>query len=151
MSTAAKTHEIGDDERRWLKDGRKNLGFVAALEPGHLDDIISCMSLASYPAGVKVCVEGEAGDAFFIIYEGGVEVTKKGWDKPVGQLIPGEFFGEMSLLFQKPRSATVATTKATRLFALKASDFRRTLDANPDLADIVHAIAEARLRELARS
>lgn len=150
MSKTA-TDGIGDVERRWLKDGRKNLGFMGSLENAHIDEIIGCMSLGSYPAGAKVCVEGEPGDAFFIIYEGGVEVTKSGWDHPVGRLIPGEFFGEMSLLFRKPRSATVTTTKPTRLFALKAADFARMLDENPGLADLVKAIAEARLRELARS
>jgi CRP-like cAMP-binding protein len=151
MTTQAKTDRIGDAERRWLTDGRKNLGFMGALETSHLQDIIGCMTLASYAAGAKVCVEGDPGDAFFIIYDGGVEVTKKGWDEPVGRLIPGEFFGEMSLLFRKPRSATVTTTKPTRLFELKGADFSRMLEENPALADMVKAIADARLRELARS
>jgi CRP-like cAMP-binding protein len=150
MNEAA-TERIGEPERRWLTDGRKNLGFMGALDTIHLHDIIACMTLGSYPAGAKVCVEGDPGDAFFIIYDGGVEVTKKGWDEPVGRLIPGEFFGEMSLLFRKPRSASVTTTKPTRLFTLKAADFSRMLKDNPALADVVKAVADARLRELARS
>lgn len=151
MRKDVKAEPLGDAERRWLKDGQKSLGFVGELEPGHLEDILPCMTLARYDAGARVCVEGEPGDAFYIIYEGGVEVTKIGWDHPVGRLIPGEFFGEMSLLFQKPRSATVTTTKPTRLFALKAGDFSKMLEENPTLSEIVRAIAEARLRELARS
>ncbi len=151
MSEYATLEKIGETERRWLMDGHENLGFVAELEPAHLEEIIPHMTLARYNAGVPVCVEGEAGDAFYIIYEGGVEVTKTGWKEPVGRLIPGEFFGEMSLLFRQPRSATVTTTKPTRLFALQADDFSRMLKLNPALAEVVRAIAEERQRELARS
>lgn len=151
MSAQNPTETLGDAERRWLKDGQKSLGFVGELEPGHLEQVIPFMTLSSYPEGAKVCVEGAPGDAFYIIYEGGVEVTKAGWDRPVGRLIPGEFFGEMSLLFQKPRSATVTTTKPTRLFSLNARDFGRMLEDNPTLREVVQAIAEERMRELARS
>lgn len=151
MSVNAEMEKIGDVERRWLKDGHENLGFVAELEPSHLDEIIPHMTLARYAAGTPVCVEGAPGDAFYIIYEGGVEVTKSGWKEPVGRLIPGEFFGEMSLLFRQPRSATVTTTKPSRLFALKADDFSRMLKLNPALAEVVRAIADERQRELARS
>lgn len=151
MHAAGATDAIGETERSWLKNSHKNLGFVAELEASQLDAIIPCMTLTRYAPGVQVCVEGEPGDAFYIIYEGGVEVTKKGWDHPVGRLKSGEFFGEMSLLFQKPRSATVTTTAPARLFALKAADFKRLLQLNPALDGVVRAIAETRLRELARS
>ena len=151
MSVNAAMEKIGDAERRWLKDGQKNLGFVADIDAAHLDDIVSHMTLSRYDAGARVCVEGESGDAFYVIYEGGVEVTKNGWKAPVGRLIPGEFFGEMALLFRQPRSATVTTTKPSRLFALKADDFARMLKLNPALAEVMRVIAEERQRELARS
>lgn len=151
MSLEVPTDPIAEAERRWLKDGHKNLGFVAEIDAAHLDEIASHMTLGRYPAGAKVCVEGAPGDAFYIIYEGGVEVTKQGWKEPVGRLIPGEFFGEMALLFRQPRSATVTTTKPSRLFSLKADAFADMLSRNPALAEVVRAIAEERQRELARA
>ena len=78
-------------------------------------------------------------------------MTKKGWDKPVAALKPGEFFGEMSLLFHQPRTATVRTTKPSRLFALHAQDFTRMLKKNPTVARTLRGVAEARRKELAQS
>ena len=57
MSANASLEKIGDAERRWLKDGHKNFGFVAEIDAAHLDEIASHMTLGRYAAGAKVCVE----------------------------------------------------------------------------------------------
>ena len=142
---------MGEKEYKWLEKGLRGMGFFAKLELKHLAGILPYMALVQFEKGAVVCSEGDPGDGFYLIYEGGVEVTKKGWDKPVASLKPGEFFGEMSLLFGQPRTATVKTTKASRLFALHAQDFSRMLRKNPSVAKTLRAVAEARRKELAQS
>ena len=142
---------MGEKEYLWLEKGLKNMGFFSKLGLKHLAGILPYITLVQYDKGAVVCAEGDPGDGFYLIYEGGVEVTKNGWDKPVAELKSGEFFGEMSLLFGQPRTATVTTTKASRLFALRAEDFSRMLNKNPSVARTLRIVAEARRKELAQS
>lgn len=151
MSADAATEKIGDAERRWLKDGHKNLGFVADIDAAHLDDIVSHMTLGRYDAGKRICVEGESGDAFYIIYEGGVEVTKNGWTAPVGRLIPGEFFGEMALLDGMPRSAGAKGGDSVAILTITRANYAALRDKAPKTAlklmDILVNVLSNRLRQ----
>jgi CRP-like cAMP-binding protein len=142
---------MGEKEYRWLQKGLRGMGFFAKLDLKHLAGVLPYMALVQFAKGAIVCSEGDPGDGFYLIYEGGVEVTKKDWDKPVATLKPGDFFGEMSLLFGQPRTATVRTTKPSRLFALHADDFSRMLKKNPSVAKTLRRVAESRRKELARS
>lgn len=142
---------MGEKEYLWLEKGLRKMGFFSKLSLKHLSGVLPYMVLVQYDKGSIVCSEGAPGDGFYLIYEGGVSVTKKGWDKPVASLKPGEFFGEMSLLFRQPRTATVRTTRPSRLFALHAQDFSRMLKKNPAVARTLRAVAEARRKELAQS
>lgn len=73
------------------------------------------------PAGEDVIVQGEIGDRFYLIDEGEVEVFENGvFRRKEG---PGESFGEIALLHDVPRTATVRTTTATRLLALERDQF----------------------------
>lgn len=142
---------MGEKEYLWLEKGLKKMGFFSKLSLKDLSGVLPYMALVRFDKGAVVCSEGDPGDGFYLIYEGGVSVTKKGWDKPVASLKPGEFFGEMSLLFRQPRAATVRTTKPSRLFALHAQDFNRMLKKNPTVARTLRAVAETRRKELAQS
>ena len=66
----------------------------------------------------------------------------------LGRLGPGEFFGEMSLLMEQPRSATVIATEATDCFVLLKSDFLTLVSRNPVFEKIVKATSEQRSFEL---
>jgi CRP-like cAMP-binding protein len=98
---------MGEKEYRWLEKGLKRMGFFSKLDLKLLAGILPYMSLVEYARNKVICREGDPGDGFYLIYDGSVEVIKKGWDKPVAVLKPGEFFGEMALLFAQPRTATV--------------------------------------------
>jgi MFS family permease len=73
------------------------------------------------PAGEDVIVQGETGDRFFLIDEGEVGVFENGFFRRNEG--PGESFGEIALLRDVPRTATVRTTVATHLFALERDQF----------------------------
>lgn len=81
------------------------------------------------PAGKVLCKEGEVGQEFFVIIDGEVEVTKDG--KRLATRTGGEFFGEIALLADTPRVATVSTLTPLRFFVLTRRDFRQLIRDNP--------------------
>jgi CRP/FNR family transcriptional regulator, cyclic AMP receptor protein len=80
-------------------------------------------------AGTKLCREGDIGHEFFVIVDGEVEVSRNG--KPVALRGGGEFFGEIALLEDVPRVATVTAKTPLRVFVLTDSQFRDLLADNP--------------------
>jgi CRP-like cAMP-binding protein len=81
------------------------------------------------PAGKVLCREGEVGQEFFVIIDGEVEVTRNG--KHLATRAAGEFFGEIALLEQTLRLATVTAQTPLRFFVLTRRDFRQLIRDNP--------------------
>jgi CRP/FNR family cyclic AMP-dependent transcriptional regulator len=98
------------------------------------------------PAGKALCTEGEIGHEFFVIVDGDIEVTRKG--KPVPLRGGGEFVGEIALLEETPRTATVTATTPVRAFVLTRHDFRALIDANPSVERKVLRALARRVVEL---
>lgn len=73
------------------------------------------------PAGTAIVEQGDAGDSVWIIERGNVEVIRD--DRVVAHMGPGEYFGEISLIDGKPRSATVVAVDDVELLTVTASDF----------------------------
>lgn len=151
MENSQKDVPIGEKDYLWLEKGLRGMGFFSKLDLKVLSGVLPYMRLAEFRKGRAVVAEGEEGHCFYLIYKGGVEVVKKGWDKAVANLKPGQFFGEMALLFNQPRSATVKTTKPSLLFRLHSADFNKILRKNPSMARRMRKIAESRRQALARS
>jgi CRP-like cAMP-binding protein len=80
------------------------------------------------PPGKVLCKEGEIGHEFFVIVDGEVEVTRNG--KRVATRAGGEFFGEIALLEETRRTATVTAKTPVRFFVLTRTDFRRLVNEN---------------------
>lgn len=98
------------------------------------------------PAGAVVTQIGEPGDSFFVIIDGTVTVRT-----PVGaggQMHPGDFFGEMSLVDGEPRSATVVAMSDVRLLVVDRAHFHRLLDEAPELTRGILTILSRRVRHL---
>jgi len=92
------------------------------------------------PEGKVLCKEGELGQEFFVIIEGEAEVTRRG--KRLATNRKGDFFGEIALLENTPRVATVTATTPLRFFVLTSQDFRHLLDENPKVErKVLHALA----------
>ncbi|MDF2765353.1 MAG: sodium:proton antiporter [Rhodospirillales bacterium] len=92
--------------------------------------------------GERIVVKGERGDAMYFIASGAVEVKL---DPAPLRLGSGDFFGELALLTNQPRSADVTALGYCRLLVLRARDFRRLLDSDSAFAEAVGAVARARL------
>ena len=92
-------------------------------------------------AGTVLCREGETASEFFVIVDGEVEVTRAG--RRIRTLAGGDFFGEIALIEELPRTATVAATTPLRFFVLTRQSFRNLLSRQPEVENKV-------LRALAR-
>lgn len=90
--------------------------------------------------------EGDEGVGFFLIMSGKVQV-KRG-NTTLATLGPGDFFGEMALLDNYRRSATVTATEPTETIALLRSDFIAELRSNADLSESLLKFMSRRVREL---
>lgn len=75
--------------------------------------------------GAAIVREGESGDRFYLVREGTLEVSNEG--RPLGRLGPGEYFGEIALLTQRPRTATVTAVTPAVLLSLGQEDFYSVL------------------------
>lgn len=91
-------------------------------------------------AGTVLCKEGEPGREFFVIMEGDVEVKRRGRRL---KNVTGAFFGEIALLEDLPRTATVTAATPVRMFVLTARDFRHVLDDHPSVErKVLRALAK---------
>jgi CRP/FNR family cyclic AMP-dependent transcriptional regulator len=100
------------------------------------------------PAGTVLCEEGDRGREFFVLVDGEVEVAKK--SRRVATLRGGDFVGEISLLEESPRTATVTAKTPVRFFVLTPRDFRRVVDEYPSVERKVLRALARRVLELSR-
>lgn len=102
----------------------------------------------AYPQGSVILREGEFGDSIFLIGSGSVQVFLRGTEgQPIPLAILGaeEFFGEMAVLEQRPRSATVTARENCRLLEVRGEEFLKLLEAHPDIRSKVRAKMRERL------
>jgi CRP-like cAMP-binding protein len=91
------------------------------LSPAELDLVLSRTVPATAAAGEEIVRQGEPGDRFYVIRSGSIEALVDG--TPIAHLGPGEAFGEIALLLNVPRTATVRAVTATNLLTLDAQAF----------------------------
>jgi len=100
------------------------------------------------PPGEVLCTAGEAGDTFYLITAGAVNVfaaSPRG-EEWLAQLGPGEWFGEMALITGEPRSATVVALAETMLIILERTSFQELLRRSPSVAMAISDVLSRRLR-----
>eukprot|EP01091_Cochliopodium_minus_P002323 TRINITY_DN12185_c0_g1_i1.p1 TRINITY_DN12185_c0_g1~~TRINITY_DN12185_c0_g1_i1.p1 ORF type:complete len:300 (-),score=99.32 TRINITY_DN12185_c0_g1_i1:116-1015(-) len=87
----------------------------------------------SFKDGEVIIKEGETGDKFFIIAEGRVKVTKEGKEQSNSPLLEGNYFGEISLLTDEPRQATLTAVGEVRVVYLERESFDRLMGSCQDI------------------
>ena len=94
-----------------------------------------------FRSGKTLIKEGAPGREFFVLADGTAEISRKG--KRIDTAGPGEFFGEMALLTDQPRNATVTTTSDVDALVITASSFRSLVESNPLIAlKVMRAVAD---------
>ena len=120
--------------------------LFAAVAPDGLRQVAERCVEVAYPAGRWIVRQGEIGTGFFLIVAGRARVVRN--DEVIGELGPGEFFGELSILDQQPRVAHVVAEEATACLALTSWDFEALLEAQPKLAIAILKGVARRLRKV---
>jgi CRP-like cAMP-binding protein len=108
-----------------------------SLESADLQRFGELMREKSYPKGTVILFEHDPGDSLFVLRQGRVKVVRVGEDGReviLGVLGPGEYFGELSLIDDMPRSAHVIAMEDSALLMLHRDDFRRRVEASPPVA-----------------
>lgn len=123
----------------------KKVPLFSGLPQQELEWIARSMKERVYEPGAVIVKQGDPGVGFFLIADGKVEVTHNG--HRIREMGPGEFFGEMALMEERVRTATVTAKTRTSCLQLVRWDFRALLKENPDLAVKMLEVVVRRLRD----
>jgi CRP/FNR family transcriptional regulator/CRP/FNR family cyclic AMP-dependent transcriptional regulator len=132
-------------------DSLRNIPLFSSVRDADLETIAALLIERRIPRHKTIVEEGLAGDYMYVICEGRVQVSKlsdDGREKILEFLETGDFFGEMSLLDNAPRSASVRALADTRILALSRADFLAVMRRSPDLAMAVVQELTRRLRRV---
>jgi CRP/FNR family transcriptional regulator, cyclic AMP receptor protein len=135
---------------RNVKELLSGVPFFSDLGDRELDLLSQLVVTKVYPPGNLIVLAQDEGDSLFVIVRGQVKVSilsEDGREVILSMLGSGDFFGEMSLLDGKPRSATVISVEETEVVCLRRGDFVRLLDRVPEIAVKLLAGLSARLRK----
>jgi CRP/FNR family cyclic AMP-dependent transcriptional regulator len=132
-----------------LDDFLQTVSLFKDLDKKHRNQIAKTVFSRSFAPGETIVREGEPGVGVFMIRSGKVEVIKESGDEPevVNTLGKGDVFGEIALLTDLPRTATVRAVEQTELLGLTAWNFRAELQKSPDLAYQMLRVTARRLAE----
>ena len=139
--------DIGPTELGLLAHMMRKVDFFTPLTIGQLEKILPAIMLYSYDKGETVFSQGQKGDAFYIVYQGSAEIRLRQWlvlSKKIATMKAGDFLGEIALISDEPRTASVVCAEPTLMFTLIAEDFKFVLHENPAAAEEMKHIAARR-------
>jgi len=120
------------------------------IKPEEVQEIIANSRIQEYPPETVICKENEIGNIFYMILEGDFEVSKiinNTEKRLLKSLTAGDFFGEMALIHNAPRAATVTTTTNAIVLELDKEGFDRVLKHSPSVALAMVSEISNRLRQ----
>jgi CRP-like cAMP-binding protein len=121
----------------------KRVPLFSGCSKRELDEVAGIADEIELPAGSALTREGAAGHEFLVLVDGSAEVKRKG--RMVNKLGSGDFLGEIALITGVPRTATVTTTRVSRMLVITARDFKALLRRTPSLQMKVLDALAARL------
>ena len=135
-----------NDEARTLSQ----LPLLASVDRRTVDRLAKNASRRTYVEGQRIIGEGEAASAFYIIVRGRVRVEQSadGTRRDLGELRAGDFFGELALIEDHARTASVTAAEETECILLPVWEFKALLDEQPKMARV---IMDALIRRLHRA
>ena len=123
----------------------KSVPLFAGVKDRELKRLAKVMRESGFAEGEAITTEGQSGIGFFVIDEGNATVSLRG--EIVRTLGPGDHFGEIALIDEGPRSATVTATTDLRCRGMAAWEFRSFVQEHPEVAWPLLQTLAARLRE----
>lgn len=113
----------------------KAIPFFTHLSDDDLKAIMANVEMQYFPADYVIFKQGDPGDIMYVIKRGKAQVIRD--DNILAVLSDNAFFGEMALVSNEPRNATVKTVTDIEVLTLKKKDFMRLLETNPGIASVV--------------
>src|SRR3989339_1455863 len=138
---------LAEDELKQLFSALKKINFFASIPIKNMDRVIEQFAKITAPRGRKLIKEGREGKSLFVIKSGGCLVyRKKGWfsKQKLNNLSAGDFFGEMSLIYDTPTSATVVAAEPSEFFIINRNDFNKVLEDSPEVLRKVRQVEQER-------
>jgi CRP/FNR family transcriptional regulator, cyclic AMP receptor protein len=132
-------------KRRGKAEVLQNVWLFSACTNRELGRIAALVDVAEVPKGRTLTKEGANGREFFAVAEG--KATARLRKKKLASYGPGDFFGEMALLDQGPRSATITSDTDMTLYVLDARSFAKLIDEHPAVARKILRGLAGRLRK----
>ncbi len=102
------------------------------LDDDELARLAGWFDVRAVGPGVELVTEGASGYSFYVLVEGGAVVSADG--ETAATCGPGDFFGEIAILGDSRRTATVTTTEPSRVLVMFGTEFRRLQDSQPAIA-----------------
>ncbi len=119
----------------------KKVPLFAGCSKRELEEIAHIADEIDLREGKEMTKEGSRGREFFVLLEGDADVTKDG--RSINKLGGGDFFGEIALISDSPRTATVTATSPVRALVITDRSFRRLLEQTPEIQrKVLVALAE---------
>ena len=135
--------------RRALDDHLRTVPMFAGLSQDFIDGVRSKVELVRYAKGEVICLQNDLADAFYLVRIGFVKVTES---HPGGELVlaylgRGNYFGEIGLLRDGRRTATVTALDHVELVRISGDDFQEMVQRFPDIRNGLEAVAQERLEQ----
>lgn len=122
-------------------------GFFPEFEPEHVPKLFPKSGLYIYAPDAVIVEQGETGRDLFVVYEGALRVKRSsdGSEQTLATLGPGELLGEIALVRDCPRTATVVAVAQAQVFRLAFPDLQYLLKNNAALGEHLRGLAEQRM------
>ncbi|MGI8967583.1 MAG: Crp/Fnr family transcriptional regulator [Chloroflexota bacterium] len=127
----------------------RNVPLFRGLQPKQIKSLARWAATRNYQPGQAIVTEGQSGVGLYCIESGRVRITKESvaGERELREMGPGESFGEMALLDDRPRSATVTAIVPTTCVLLDKAQFLAELNTYPEIALSILPVLVERLRE----
>ncbi|CAG0892869.1 unnamed protein product [Cyprideis torosa] len=149
--------EAGSRSKQLIKSAILENDFLKNLDASQVKEIVDAMIPKDVPSGVHIIREGDAGSHLYVCAEGELEVTKNG--TVLGKMGPGRAFGELAILYNCRRTASIKAIQPSKVWALERRVFqqvmmktglRRTEDTSKFLRSVplLQNLSEAHIRKI---
>ncbi|MEM7017511.1 MAG: cation:proton antiporter [Pseudomonadota bacterium] len=127
----------------------RKVPFFQGIPAAEFDEIAQVLRAHTIPAGNTIIRQGDAGDSLFLIARGVVRISRTDDDveHDLATLLAGDFFGEMALLRQEPRTATSRAVTPCALYELKREPFQKLCQSRPSIQQALEAVEQGRRQD----